>query len=240
MLVRAPIRGDRPRRRSVCAGLSALCAAACALTQPAPPPTPAPPAAAAPQPAPAPAPPPPPVLEPAAKPQSDPVTAADRAARHLLAYNERLRQMSPADLAAEVNRLSALVSSADAPATADDVLALVLALVQEHNPGDLARASSLLEPLTLDTSPESQPWRPLARLLAGRIAEQRRLEEQLDRLTAQRRDTQRAIQQLTEKLEALKAIERSMTTQPATTAPAAGTGSTPGAESAPAQAPKLP
>jgi hypothetical protein len=58
-----------------------------------------------------------------------------------------------------------------------------------------------------------RPWQPLARLLAGAIDEQRRLEDLLDQQAAQRRDTQRAIQQLTEKLEALKAIERSMNTR---------------------------
>jgi hypothetical protein len=56
-------------------------------------------------------------------------------------------------------------------------------------------------------------------------------------MTAQRRDTQRAIQQLTEKLEALKAIERSMTGHPSAASPP-GPGSAPGAESAPPPAPK--
>jgi hypothetical protein len=221
---------------SLAASLSALCAAACTPLQPVPQAAPPPaPAAAAPEPAPPP--PPTPVSSPVAKPQPDAVNAADRAARRLLACHERLRQMSPTDVAAEVNRLSGVVSSADAPATPDDVLALALALVQEHNAGDLARASSLLEPLAQDSSAVPQPWQPLARLLLARISEQRRLEEQLDKMTAQRRDTQRAIQQLTEKLEALKAIERSMTAHPAAASPAAP-GSAPGAESAPPPAPK--
>jgi hypothetical protein len=77
------------------------------------------------------------------------------------------------------------------------------------------------------------PWPPIANLLADRVAEQRRLEDQLDRMTTQRRDTQRTLQQLTEKLEALKAIERSMTARP----PSA---STPGNGADPAPAPKTP
>jgi hypothetical protein len=177
------------------------------------------------------------VSDPVVKAQPDAVDAADRAARRLLAYHELLRQISSTDVAAEVNRLSGVVSSADAPASPDDVMALALALVQEHNAGDLARASGLLEPLAQDTSAAPQPWQPLARLLLARISEQRRLEEQLDKMTAQRRDTQRAIQQLTEKLEALKAIERSMTAHPAAASPP-GPGSAPGAESAPPPAPK--
>jgi hypothetical protein len=46
------------------------------------------------------------------------------------------------------------------------------------------------------------------------MAEQRRLEDQLEKGAAQRRDQQRTLQQLNEKLEALKAIERSMTARP--------------------------
>jgi hypothetical protein len=178
------------------------------------------------------------VADPVAKAQpAAAVNAADRAARRLLAYHERVRQMSSTDVAAEVNRLNAVVSSADTLATPDDVMALALALVQQHNVGDLARAATLLEPLAQDGGDPTQPWQPLARLLLARIAEQRHLEEQLDRMTAQRRDTQRAIQQLTEKLEALKAIERSMTAHPAATSPSAP-GSAPGAESAPPPGPK--
>ena len=217
------------------ASLSTVCAAACTPLQP-PPKAAPPPVAAAAAPEPAPAPPPAPVSDPV-KPKPDSVNAADRAARRLLAYHERLREMSAIDVAAEVNRLSAVVSSADAPATPDDVLAFALALVQEHNAGDLARASSLLEPLAQDAPAAPQPWQPLARLLLARISEQRRLEEQVDKMTAQRRETQRAIQQLTEKLEALKAIERSMTAHPAAASPAAP-GSAPGAESVPPPAPK--
>jgi len=242
MQAKAVIRDASPRWRLSCAGLSALCVAACAVVQPAPQPAPTPPPAPATPPAPAPAPPVVPVSEPAVKPPQpdDPVTAADLAARRLLVYHERLRQMSSVEVASEVARLGALISSADTPATPDDVLALALALSLEHGTGDLARASSLLEPLAQDPTPDEQPWQPLAQLLAGRIAEQKRLEDQLDRITAQRRDTQRAIQQLTEKLEALKAIERSMTTRSATMPPAAGPGSAPGVDSAPPQAPKLP
>jgi hypothetical protein len=81
----------------------------------------------------------------------------------------------------------------------------------------------------------------MARLLLARIAEQRRLEDAFNREAAQRRDQQRTLQQLNEKLEALKAIERSMTTRPG---PGAGTVPvtplpTPAAASAPA-APKAP
>jgi len=182
-----------------------------------------------PPPAPAPAP------EPERKPQPELASATDLAARRLLDYQEQFRQMSPAEVAAEVTRLGTQVSAADAPASPDVVLALALALSQTHNPGDLARAASLLEPLADGTSPETLPWRPMARLLAQSVAEQRRLEDLLDQQFVQRRDTQRTIQRLTEKLEALKAIERSMAARPgAVQAPGSSV------ETAPPPAPKAP
>jgi len=169
-----------------------------------------PPAVPASAPAPAPVPPPPPptvVIQ-----QPDP---ADIAARRFLAYHEQIRQMSPNDLGSEINRLNGVVSATATAAPADTVLELALALSQQHNGGDVARAIALLEPLTRSSAPELQPWQGLARLLLARVSEQRRLEDLLEKQNQQRREQQRSLQQLNEKLEALKAIERSMTTRPA-------------------------
>jgi hypothetical protein len=170
---------------------------------------------------------------------------ADVAARRLLAYHEHIRQMSPQDLANEINRLNAAVSATPTAAPPDVVLELALALAQQHNGGDVARAVALLEPITKSGAPELAPWQPLARLLLGRVLEQRRLEDALNRETARNREQQRTLQQLNEKLEALKAIERSMANRPTgvvTPAPAATTppaASTPPATLPPA-APKAP
>ncbi|MET0332953.1 MAG: hypothetical protein ABW190_01675 [Rhizobacter sp.] len=173
-----------------------------------------------------------------------PPDLADLAARRLLAYHEQIRQMSPQDLANEINRLGGVVSATATAAPADAVIELALALAQQHNGGDLARAVALLEPLTKSSTPELAPWQPLARLVLGRVLEQRRLEDALARETARGRDQQRTLQQLNEKLEALKAIERSMTTRPPGGAPAGGGsvpagGTTPTAP-APAAAPAAP
>lgn len=217
-------------RRRASGGLCALSLGACSVFSPAPPPAPAPKPQAAPAPAPAPAPVPPPRE---LSTPIDPATPADQAARRLLAYDGRLRQMTPPELSAEIARLGAQASgSADPPAPPDAKLALALALAQQHNPGDLARAADLLGPLVQSTSPELQPWQPMARLLADRITEERRLEDQLDQQAAQRRDTQRALQQLTEKLEGLKAIERNMAARPAAAPPPP--------EAAPPKSPKSP
>ncbi len=168
------------------------------------PPEPAPTAVASPvePPASAPAQPPAPQVPP---PQ------ADAALRDLLAFNDRARQLTPQDLAAEMARLN------DEPPGPRTTLQLALLLGQTRSNGDIARALALLEPLLRSTAPEAAPWQPLARLLASRFAEQRRLEEQIERQNQQARDTQRKLDQLNDKLEALKAIERNLTTRPAAT-----------------------
>ncbi|HEY0821895.1 MAG TPA: hypothetical protein VGD46_24175 [Rhizobacter sp.] len=194
--------------------------------------------APAPRPAPveAPAPPPRVVVVPAPPAQPEP---ADVAARRLLAYHEQIRQLSPPDLANEINRLNAAVSATPTAAPPDVVLELALALAQQRNGGDVARAVALLEPITKSSAPELAPWQPLARLLLGRVLEQRRLEDALNREVARNRDQQRTLQQLNEKLEALKAIERSMANRPTGGGPPpASPPAAPG--TAPAQPPAAP
>ena len=65
----------------------------------------------------------------------------------------------------------------------------------------------------------------LARTLAARYLEQRRIEDDRDRQSQQVRDSQRRIEQLNDRLEALRAIERSVSRQNApapAAAPASG------------------
>lgn len=179
------------------------------------------------------------VVLPAPPAQPEP---ADLAARRLLAYHEQIRQLSPQDLANEINRLNAAVTATPTAAPPDVVLELALALAQQHNGGDVARAVALLEPITRSGAPELAPWQPLARLLLGRVLEQRRLEEALARETTRSRDQQRTLQQLNEKLEALKAIERSMANRPTggTPAPAAPPAAPAAPAAQPPAAPKAP
>jgi hypothetical protein len=174
-------------------------------------PPPAPPAPAAS--APATSPPVPPALRP---------DFADAAARRLLAYQEQLRQLPAGELGAELTRQNAaLAASGNAPAVA---LELSLVLAQTRNPADTQRALALLDPIARTPTPEQQPWQGLARLLLVRLVEQRRLEEQLERQAGQLRESQRNVQQLNEKLEALKAIERSLNSR---AAPPAASGAQP-------------
>ena len=176
-------------------GATALLLSACgALHPPLPPSTPAAspapsiqalPAAAppAPEPAPRPAPPPPALL-------------------NVLAYADKLKALPATELAGEAEQLR----QRQGPAAW-----LQLALLHAHKqPPELARAQDLATQAQNDGSPEGQQLQALARLLAGRFAEQRRSEEQLERQNKQVAELQKKLDQSLERLEALKAIERSL------------------------------
>lgn len=123
----------------------------------------------------------------------------------MLAYAERVRVMPPAELTQEATRLG------DA-ASPEAQVQLSLVLSQLRQMPDLIRAQELLARVLGNA--DAQALHPLARLLASRYAEQRRLEEQLDKQNQQLRDVQRRLDQTNERLEALKAIERSLTSRP--------------------------
>jgi hypothetical protein len=139
--------------------------------------------------------------------------AANDALASMLSYAERVRQMPAAELGQEAARLSADQSG---PA---NQLQLALVLSQQRQLPELMRAQELLARVLGNSSDQAQPLHPLARLLAARYAEQRRVEEQLEKEKQQARDLQRKLDQTNERLEALKAIERSLTTRPAAPAP---------------------
>ena len=144
----------------------------------------------------------------------------------LLAQTDRVLKLPPAELAKEIARLGEAED-----ATPDTPLLLATALAQTRQAVDTARALGLVQRVLGNTSPAAQPLHPLARLLEARLLQQRRLEDQLDRQAQQLRDTQRRNDQLSERLEAVRAIERSLSTRPAPaaspSAPAVGNGSAP-------------
>jgi len=194
-----------PAARQATTWLLAALLGGCAAWPPGPATVAAPPAAVIPAPEPVqPAPPPP--APPPPPPEPDPAALADAAARRLLAFSDRLRELAPAEIAREQVRLG---ETPDDPASQ---LELALLLGQSRSNGDLPRALTLLEPLTRPAA--KAPWQSLARLLYGRLAEQRRLEEQIERQGQQLRDQQRRLEQLGSQLEALKAIERSLSARP--------------------------
>lgn len=156
----------------------------------------------------------------------------DTAARHLLAYQETLAKLPPPDLSRELTRLGDGASSVQA------TMDLALALGYTRANGDLAKAQSLLDQVIGNPSLEAQAWHGLARLLSSRYAEQRRAEDQIERLNQQLRDTQkdnqRKLDQLNEKLEALKSIERSLNSR---STPAPGPAAPQASSAKPAQRP---
>ena len=173
-------------------------------------------ACAAPKPPPAP-PPAPVVVAPVVK-CDPPREAQDLAADHLLESQERLSALNTADLNNEANK------PVDASTTVEAAMDQALALSMTHTPGDLARAQGLLDQVLHNNAPQADPWRRLARLLAYRLGEQKRAEDTADRNAQQlrdaQRDGQRKLDQLNDKLEALKAIERSLNTRPGAPPPA--------------------
>lgn len=132
------------------------------------------------------------------------VDPGDEATRHVLRYAERVRNLPAPELQAEITRIG------DPQASPAAALELALVLGQTRAPGDMAKAIAALDGLLRSTAPQATAWQPLARLLLPRYTEVRRLEEQLDKQNQQLRDSQRRLDQLNEKLEALKAIERSL------------------------------
>lgn len=145
---------------------------------------------------------PPPVPEPAV-PRADGVSA-------LLAYADRVRSMTPPELAPEIARLAEIP---DGVRTPFNDLQLAVALGQTHAASDVQRAQPLIQRVLASGSEGARRLHPLARLLAARYAEQRRVEDQFDRQNQQLRESQRRIDQLNERLEAVRAIERSLTSR---------------------------
>ncbi|HEY9109671.1 MAG TPA: hypothetical protein VIN58_23605 [Roseateles sp.] len=82
------------------------------------------------------------------------------------------------------------------------------ALALGKSGAELAQAAAQVDAVAADA--QAEPLRQLAFQLSARLAEQRRLQESLDKLTQQLRDSQRRSEQLNEKLEALKAIEQTL------------------------------
>lgn len=150
-------------------------------------------------------------------PAPSPAPATETA--EVLAYADRVRALPPNDLAQEVARLG------EPPEAPVQALQQAVALAQTRVPANTARAQSLVQRVLAQTGAQAQALQPLARLLAAQINQQveaRRLEEQVERQNQQLRDSQRRIDVLNDRLEAVRAIERSLPSRPAASAPPNG------------------
>ncbi len=152
----------------------------------------------------------------------DVATAADQVARGVLRTDAQLRTMSAADLAGAASHWAAQISADDPAATPGAALNLALVLAREGGSANLERAGALLAPIARGDTPDLEAWQPMASMLADRIDTERRLQNQIDRQTAQAAQDQHQIGRLTEKLNALKAIELSMSPSAAATLKAHG------------------
>lgn len=122
--------------------------------------------------------------------------------------------MQPTELSTELMRLAP-------SAELQSQLQLALALAQMHQLPELIRAQEIVAKVVANSSDEAKVLHPVARLLAVRFSEERRLEDLLDKQNQQVKDLQRRLDQTTERLEALKAIERSLVSRPAPALPSA-------------------
>ena len=139
----------------------------------------------------------------AAPTASNPAPDPSAAVMRLLAYADRVRSLTPTELGPELSRLN------DARSPGEH-MQQALALAQLRQTSELIRAQDLLTRVLANASPEAMAYHPLARLLATRFGEQRRFEDLFDKQVQQTRETQRRLDQTVERLEALKAIERSL------------------------------
>ena len=157
-----------------------------------------------------------------APPTAVPATAPSPADT-LLAYAERVRSLQPAELTQEINCLG---DPQDSPTRQ---MQLAIALGTARTPGNGARVQALLQRVLAQNQPQAQVLHPLARMLLAQQADARRLEEQLERQSQQTKDAHRRIDLLNDRLEALRAVERSLLLRPAAamSAPANGQRLTP-------------
>jgi hypothetical protein len=149
-----------------------------------------------------------------------PVTSASPA-ESMLAYAERIRNLQPAELAQEI---AGLGDPQDSPPR---LMQLAIALGAARTPANTARAQALLQRVLAQNQPQAQVLHPLARMLQAQQAETRRLEDQLERQNQQTKDAHRRIDQLNDRLEALRAVERSLLLRPAATVSAPVNGQRP-------------
>lgn len=147
-----------------------------------------------------------------APPQTAAAATSPSPAETLLAYGERIRNFQPSELAQEI---SSLGDPQDSPLRQ---MQLAIALGTARTPANNTRAQALLQRVLAQTQAQAQVLHPLARMLLAQHAETRRLEEQLERQTQQARDAHRRIDQLNDRLEALRAVERSLLRPAATLA----------------------
>lgn len=133
-------------------------------------------------------------------------------ARIVLDYADRVARMPGTILAQEIAYLGQPGNSVVRQ------MQLAIALAATGVPSDAQRARELLNRIAHDPGADDT-LRPLARLLLAHQASLRRTDELIERQNQQLRDAQRRIEQLNDRLEAVRAVERSMSARRPASAP---------------------
>jgi hypothetical protein len=140
--------------------------------------------------------------------------SADGALGQVLAFQSGVRLLKPAELARSLAEPDA------EPGTVDATLRRAMLLVAQRAGGDLARAQGLLDAVVAPDTLDGPALKALAQFLSAAAGDARRHDEAQDKLALQLREGQRRNEQLAEKLEALKNIERALSVRaPAPAAP---------------------
>jgi hypothetical protein len=134
--------------------------------------------------------------------------AADNTLGELLAFQSGVRQLKPAELARSLAEPDA------EPGTAGAKLRRAMLLAAQRGSGDLARAQALLDAVAAPATPDGAAFKALARFLSAAAGDARQQDEVHDKLALQVREGQRRNEQLAEKLEGLKNIERALSVRP--------------------------
>ena len=153
-------------------------------------------------------------------PDTVPGETEDDSLASLFRFSERLRSMNAAERKQELNAQSSQVprsGAGPAPGTEPSPkfqMQLALALLQTREPVETARALGLLQRVAASTEPQASAYTALAHVLIDNLLTTRRLEDNLERTGQQLRDSLRRIDALNERLDAMRAIERSLNAPP--------------------------
>lgn len=126
----------------------------------------------------------------------------------MLAYLRRLQGMSPRELTRERNVLTLIEQ------TPETQVRLAMLLGLSRSVADVARAQSLLDGVVKSEAPDATVLRLLARTLSYQYQERLRLEQMNERTVQQLKESQRRVDELQEKLNAMADIEHSIPVRP--------------------------
>ena len=130
----------------------------------------------------------------------------------LMAYYLRTRLLSQGELPKMLAELTTLSKSPQRDMQRDMQRAILLGFMRGN--GDLTRAQTLLDGVIKSGDAEAEHLKALAYFLSSHYAEWRRLDEAIEKQNQQLKEAQRRFDQLSQKLEDLKAIERQLPTRP--------------------------